>query len=82
MSWDLTCQKLSGRLFDLGKTALTDFVNTEMTILTLGVNLEVIDMLLGIQVNATSLLFDGHHREADVDAAMQFAFLDLRHASS
>ncbi|TNN36053.1 hypothetical protein EYF80_053781 [Liparis tanakae] len=40
--------------------------------------LQVIDVLLGVQVDATGSLLDGHDREADVDAAVKFAFLDLR----
>lgn len=35
-------------------------------------------MLLSVQVDATGPLLDGHDREAYVDAAMKFAFLDLK----
>lgn len=35
-------------------------------------------MLLSVQVNATGPLLDGHDRKAHVDAAMKFAFLDLK----
>lgn len=35
-------------------------------------------MLLSVQVDATGSLFDGHDREAYIDAAMKFSFLDLR----
>lgn len=35
-------------------------------------------MLLSVQVDATGPLLNGHDWEADVDAAMKFAFLDLR----
>lgn len=35
-------------------------------------------MLLGVQVDATRPLLDGHDGEADVDAAVKFALLDLR----
>lgn len=37
-------------------------------------------MLLGVQVNTTGSLLDGHDRKAHVDAAMKFAFLDLKQA--
>lgn len=40
--------------------------------------LQVIDVLLSVQVNATGPFLDGHDGEADIDAAMEFAFLDLR----
>lgn len=39
--------------------------------------LQVIDMLLSVQVDATSPLFNGHDGEADVNAAMEFPFLNL-----
>lgn len=35
-------------------------------------------MLLSVQVDATGPLLDGHDRKAYVDAAMKFAFLDLK----
>lgn len=35
-------------------------------------------MLLSVQVDATGPLLDGHDREAYIDAAMKFAFLDLQ----
>lgn len=34
-------------------------------------------MLLCVQVDAAGSLLDGHDGQADVDAAVQFAFLDL-----
>lgn len=34
-------------------------------------------MLLGVQVNTTGPLLDGHDWEANVDAAMKFSFLNL-----
>lgn len=37
-------------------------------------------MLLGVQVDATGPFLYGHHREAHVNAAVQFSFLDLRQA--
>ena len=39
--------------------------------------LQVIDVLLCVQVNATTALFDGHDGEAHVDAAVELPFLDL-----
>lgn len=44
--------------------------------------LQVIDVLLGVQVDATGPLLDGHDWEANIDAAMEFAFLDLRQAET
>lgn len=43
--------------------------------------LQVIDVLLSVQVNATGPFLDGHDGEANVDATMKFAFLDLRQAN-
>lgn len=39
--------------------------------------LEVIDVVLGVQVNAHGFLFDRHNREADVYAAVNLPFLNL-----
>lgn len=38
-------------------------------------------MLLGVQVDATGPLLDGHDGQAHVDAAVEFALLDLRQVS-
>lgn len=35
-------------------------------------------MLLGVQVDATGPFLNGHYREAHVNAAVKFPFLDLR----
>lgn len=39
--------------------------------------LQVIDVLLCVQVDATGPLLDGHDGQAHVDAAMEFTLLDL-----
>lgn len=43
--------------------------------------LQVIDVLLRVQVDATGPLLDGHDGQAHVDAAMEFSLLDLRQMS-
>lgn len=58
-----------------------------MTVLTDSIDascrcyLQVIDVLLGVQVDATGPLLDGHDGQAHVDAAVEFALLDLRQVS-
>lgn len=37
-------------------------------------------MLLGVQVDATGPFLYGHYREAHINAAVKFPFLDLRQA--
>lgn len=40
-------------------------------------HLQVKDVILGVQVDAHGLLLDGHDRQADVDAAVEFSLSQL-----
>lgn len=40
----------------------------------------MVNMLLGVQVDATGPFLYGHYREAHINAAVKFPFLDLRQA--
>lgn len=43
-------------------------------------DLQVVNMLLGVQVDAAGPFLYGHYREAHINAAVKFPFLDLRQA--
>lgn len=46
--------------------------------ISLVVYLQVIDVFLGIKIDALCFLLNSHDRETNVNAAMQFPFLNLQ----
>lgn len=74
ISWDLIWGERRRQLVS-HPTTCSPLLNTKCSNCW---DLQVVNVLLGVQVDATGPFLYGHYREAHINAAVKFPFLDLR----